>query len=134
LDDCYVEMVDAKYELVTQGRNLRREANIPAGKKVKYVFKPASDIPNNDVAILKLLLNAEALEIDASYQPPKGTPTVHSGLGDLFLPLEGQVDIEAEKARLKKELQKTEAEIGKAQDKLNNPAFAQKVPPNVLLE
>ena len=63
LDDCYVEMVDAKYDLITQGRNLRREANIPASKKVKYIFKPASDIPDNDVAILKLLLNAEALDI-----------------------------------------------------------------------
>jgi valyl-tRNA synthetase len=134
LDDCYVEMVDAKYDLVTQGRNLRREANIPAGKRVKYVFKPASDIPDNDAAILKLLLNAEALEINVAYQPPKGTPTVHSGLGELYLPLEGQVDLEAEKARLKKDLQKTEAEIAKAQDKLNNPAFAQKVPPHVLLE
>ncbi len=31
----------AKYDLVTQGRNLRREGNIPASKKVKFVFKPA---------------------------------------------------------------------------------------------
>ena len=29
LDDCYLDMVNAKYELVTQGRNLRREGNIP---------------------------------------------------------------------------------------------------------
>ena len=33
--------VNAKYDLVTQGRNLRREGNIPASKKVKFVFKPA---------------------------------------------------------------------------------------------
>ena len=41
LDDCYLEMTDKKYELVTQGRNLRREANIQSGKKAKYVLKPA---------------------------------------------------------------------------------------------
>ena len=29
LDACYLDMVNAKYELVTQGRNLRREGNIP---------------------------------------------------------------------------------------------------------
>ncbi len=134
LDDCYVEMVDAKYELVTQGRNLRREGNIPASKKVKFVFKPASDLPEHDVEVLRLLLNAETLEIDPNYEPRKGTPTVHSEMGDLYLPLEGQVDLEAEKTRLKKELQKTETEIVKVQDKLNNPGFTQKVPPNVLLE
>jgi len=134
LDDCYLEMVDAKYELVTQGRNLRREGNIPASKKVKYVFKPAKDMPDHDLAILKLLLNAETLDLDPNYQPAKGTPTVHSELGELYLPLEGQVDLEAEKARLKKELHKAETEIVKVQEKLNNPAFTQKVPPNVLLE
>jgi valyl-tRNA synthetase len=134
LDDCYLEMVDAKYDLVTKGRNLRREGNIPASKKVKFVFKPSNAFPPNDADILKLLLNAETLEINPDYQPPKGTPTVHSELGDLHLPLEGQVDLEAERARLKKDLQKTEAEIVKVQEKLNNPAFAQKVPPNVLLE
>ena len=42
LDDCYLDMVNAKYDLVTQGRNLRREGNIPASKKVKFVFKPAN--------------------------------------------------------------------------------------------
>ena len=134
LDDCYLEMVNAKYDLVTQGRNLRREGNIPAGKKVKYVFKSATDLPERDVEILRLLLNAETLEINPGYQPNKGTPTVHSEMGDLYLPLEGQVDIEAEKARLKKELQKTEMEIVKVQEKLNNPGFTQKVPPNVLAE
>ncbi len=31
----------AKYELVTEGRNLRRAANIAANKKVKFILKPA---------------------------------------------------------------------------------------------
>ncbi len=84
--------------------------------------------------MLKLLLNAEALEVDANYQPAKGTPTVHSELGDLYLPLEGLIDVAAEKARLKKELEKIEAEIAKAEQKLTNPNFTQKVPPHVLEE
>jgi valyl-tRNA synthetase len=48
--------------------------------------------------------------------------------------LEGQVDVAAEKARLKKEVEKAEAEIAKVEAKLNNPAFTQKVPGNVLAE
>ena len=32
-------MTDTKYELVRQGRDLRRAGNIQAAKKVKYVFK-----------------------------------------------------------------------------------------------
>jgi valyl-tRNA synthetase len=55
-------------------------------------------------------------------------------VGDLFLPLEGLVDVAAERARLEKELAKVRSEITKVQDKLANPAFTGKVPASVLAE
>jgi valyl-tRNA synthetase len=134
LDACYLDMVNAKYELVTQGRNLRREGNIPSSKKVKFVFKPAKPLLPHEAEVLRLLLNAETLEIDADYLPKKGTPAVHSDLGDLFLPMEGLRDVAAEKARHAKELEKIESEITKAEQKLNNPNFTSKAPPHVLQE
>lgn len=134
LDACYVEIVDARFELITQGRNLRREANIPSSKRVKFVLKPPGAFPEHDAEVFRLLLNAEALEVNSNYQPPKGTPSVHSEIGDLFLPLEGLVDVEAERARLKKELEKIESELQKVQQKLSNPNFAGKAPPHVLQE
>ncbi|HTY86476.1 MAG TPA: valine--tRNA ligase [Candidatus Acidoferrum sp.] len=134
LDDCYLDLAGAKYDLVTLGRNLRREFNIQANKKIKFVLKPAGNIPAHDVEVIKLLLNAEAVELDAGYAPPKGTPMVANSVGELYLPLAGLVDVAAEKARLTKEVAKCEAELEKVQSKLNNPNFAQKVPPNVLQE
>ncbi len=134
LDDCYLEAVDAKYELVTQGRNLRREGNIPSSKKVKFIFKPVNQVIPHDAEVIKLLLNAESLKIDPNIEPPKGTPSVHSSLGALFLPLDGLVDVEAEKQRLTKEREKITAEITKVEQKLNNHNFASKAPPQVLTE
>jgi valyl-tRNA synthetase len=134
LDACYLPIVDGKFELVTQGRNLRREANIPASKKVKFVLKPAGPLPDHDAEVLKLLLNAESLELNPAYAAPKGTPSVHSEVGDLFLPLEGVVDVGAEKNRLAKELEKIQAEIAKVEQKLSNPNFTGKAPPHVLQE
>jgi valyl-tRNA synthetase len=72
--------------------------------------------------------------VNANYQPPKGTPTVQTPLGELCLPLEGLVDMAAEKTRLTKELAKIDAEISKAEQKLSNPSFTQKAPPQVLQE
>jgi valyl-tRNA synthetase len=132
LDANCLDLVNAKYGLVTQGRNLRREGNIPAGKKVKFVFKPANPVLPHDAEVLKLLLNAEALEMDPNHEPKKGTPSIHSELGDLYLPLEGLVDVAAEKARLTKELEKIESEITRAGQKLSNPNFTSKAPPQVL--
>jgi valyl-tRNA synthetase len=128
------KQIEVRNELVTQGRNLRRVGNIASNKKVKFIFKPVRNFPPNEIETLKLLLNAESLEVNANYQPAKGTPAARTGLGELFLPLEGLIDIEAEKSRLKKELEKIESEISKVELKLGNPAFAQKVPANVLEE
>jgi valyl-tRNA synthetase len=134
LDESEEHLAQAKYALVTQGRNLRREGNIPSSKKVKFVFRPASPLAQHDADVLKILLNAESLEVEPNYQPKKGTPTVLSVLGELYLPLEGLIDVEAERARLTKELARIEAEIDKVQAKLSNPNFTQKVPPPVLEE
>ena len=84
--------------------------------------------------MLRLLLNAEAVEVNENFVAGKGTLTVRTPLGELCLPTEGLIDLEAEKARLKKELEKYESEISKVEQKLANPNFAQKVPPQVLLE
>ena len=134
LDDCYLEITDAKYELIRQGRDLRRAGNIQAAKKVKYVFKPAQHLTPHDAEVIRLLLNAEAVEVNDTYLPPKGTPAVQSKLGELFLPLEGLIDVAAEKIRLAKEVEKIESEIVKVEQKLANPNFTTKVPPAVLAE
>jgi valyl-tRNA synthetase len=126
--------IEARNELVTQGRNLRRTANIAASKKIKFIVKPSRELAAHDVDVLKLLFNAEAVEVNANYQPGKNTMTVRAELGDLYLPLEGLIDKEAETARLKKELEKIEAEIAKIEQKLANPNFTQKVPAKVLEE
>ena len=126
------KLIEARNELVTRGRDLRRQANIPANKRVKFVLKPNGQAV--DAGVLKLLLNAEAVEVNSQFQPTKNVLAVRHDLGDLFLPLEGLVDLEAEKNRLKKELEKIEAEITKVEQKLANPSFTQKVPATVLEE
>ncbi|MCZ7636059.1 MAG: hypothetical protein M5U12_08505 [Verrucomicrobia bacterium] len=52
----------------------------------------------------------------------------------MFLPLEGLIDVAAERSRLTKERDKARAEVAKVQEKLGNPNFTQKVPPAVLEE
>jgi valyl-tRNA synthetase len=126
--------VDAKYELVTRGRNLRREFNIPSNKKVKFVLKVKDPLSAHEADVIRLLLNAESLDVDPNFAPKKGTPSALTDLGELFLPLEGLVDVEAEKARLKKELVKIQAEIEKVQSKLENSGFVERAPANVLEE
>ena len=134
LDPSDEQYAAAKYELVGQGRNLRREGNIPSSKRVRFVFRPAGPLTPHDAEVIRILLNAEPLDVDPAFQASKGTPTARSVLGELYLPLEGLIDVAAERTRLGKELAKCDVEIERVEQKLNNPAFVSKVPPAVLDE
>jgi valyl-tRNA synthetase len=94
------KFIESRNELIVQGRDLRRQANIPANKKVKFVYKPVGQ--PHDGEVLKLLLNAEAIEVSPNFQPAKNVLAVRHESGELFLPLEGLVDAGAEKARQQK--------------------------------
>ena len=148
LDDASDQVAQAKYDLVSLGRNLRRELKLDPAKKLKFVLRPpvigespstsahhtSNAATSSEVEVLKILLNAEAIEVNPAYSPPKGTPMAANAFGELFLPLAGLIDVAAEQARLTKELEKIKTEIEKVEQKLANPNFAQKVPPAVLEE
>ncbi len=125
----------ARFDLVTLGRNLRAQFSIASNKRVRFVLRSPVALPPEEHEILRGLLNAEPLEqVPPPWQPPQGTPVASNVVGDLYLPLEGLVDVAAERTRLDKDLARIRAEVAKVQDKLGNPAFAQKVPATVLAE
>ncbi len=127
--------IAGRQKLVIEIRNIRAQYGIAANKKLKLIFESVVDLPQNEKEVIQLLVGAEIIEHRLNYQPAKGEPIVYPGIGGkLFVPIAGLIDVEAEKARLTKELAKIQAEIEKVEQKLNNPAFAQKVPPAVLEE
>ncbi len=135
LDAAADQQAQAKYDLVSLGRGLRRDLKLDPAKKLKFVLRPAGELASAEVEVLKLLLNAETVElVGASWTPDKGTPSASNALGELFLPTAGLVDYAAERTRLTKELEKIRSEIEKVQAKLANPAFTEKVPAKVLEE
>ncbi|MDQ3197713.1 MAG: valine--tRNA ligase [Verrucomicrobiota bacterium] len=123
-----------KYEVVTTARRLRRDFNIASNKRVRFVLSPSRALPEEEIASLQILLNAEPFELSEKYEPPKGTPTALTPLGQIFLPLEGLIDLEAEKIRLGKEIAKIEAELITVRKKLANENFVTNAPAPVVAE
>ena len=121
-----------KYEAVNLGRGLKSTFNI--NKKVRFVLKPNQELPDHEIEVLRILLNAEPLDVDATFAPTQGTPSALTPLGTLFLPLDGLIDVEAERARIGKELAKAESELEKVTAKLADEKFTSKVPQKVLDE
>jgi len=121
-----------KYEAVNLGRGLKSTFNI--NKRVRFVLKPSQELPDYEIEVLRILLNAEPLDVDANYVPTKGTPSALTPLGTIFLPLDGLIDVEAERARVSKEIAKVESELEKVTAKLADENFTSKVPQKVLDE
>ena len=122
----------ALYDAANRARNLKAEYNLATNRKVKFYLKPTLAVDADLAARLALLAGAQSVTCDAAYAAAKGTPTALTPLGELFLPLEGLVDVEAERSRISKELEKIAKEISKSEAKLGNPGFVDRAPAAVV--
>ena len=134
-----VSNVDGKFELVKAGRFLRSTYNIADGKKLNYHIKAADNDTlaylNSEFDSLKLFLNAESIDItlEAFDSVANGAaPSQPCTLGIISLPLAGLIDVEAEKARIGKQLKDLDTWIKSAQGKLANERFVTSAPAKVV--
>ncbi len=126
------EQAAAVYESVTRARNLKAEYNLAANKQVRFVVRPVADWVRDEGATMALLCGAAGVEFSSDYEPSKGTPAAVTPVGELYLPLEGLVDIEAERKRLGAEIAKVEKELSKSEAKLGNEKFIERAKPEVV--
>jgi valyl-tRNA synthetase len=82
--------------------------------------------------VLALLAGAGDIRLDDAYESPKGTPVAITPVGEVYLPLEGLIDVEAEKIRLGKEIDKLSKEVTKCEAKLGNASFVDRAPAEVV--
>jgi len=77
-------------------------------------------------------MSAEPLEL--INETPARTPMVLTTLGDLFLPLDGVVDVEKEIARIEKALIKVDEDIARENKKLSNTKMIENAPAEKVAE
>ncbi|MEA9675111.1 valine--tRNA ligase [Xanthomonas campestris pv. raphani] len=122
--------------MVSALRRVRSELNVPPSKQVRLWLQAGSSDDRARVARfasqLAFLLKLEAIDWLAAGQeaPPAATAIV--GELTLLVPLEGLVDMDAERTRLDKEIKRVESEIGKCNGKLGNATFVQNAPAAVV--
>ena len=125
------------YESVSLARNLRAENKIGSKDKVEFLLLPQVDWAEAQSELLATLSNASAIKLiaDASAAGVTGTtPRALTPMGELYLPLEGLVDVESEKLRLDKEVLRVKGELDKVRGKLRNESFTSKAPAAVVEE
>ena len=124
-------------EIVTSIRNLRQGFNIPHRKKVDIVIncEPGRAIPEKLASFRDQIVSMAVvgkLEIADNAPRPKGSGAAGHALIEIYLPLEGVIDIEAEKRRLSRELEKLVTECEKIGGRLKDDRFAGRAPEDVI--
>jgi len=125
--------VDAIYQTVEAGRNLRAEARVPSSQKAKFILRSNETWAKEETATIARLLNAESLQIDPDVTAPGRSSVAATKLGELFL-LVGETDRAAERERLDKEIAKLEADLKATEAKLGNQSFVERAPKDVVEE
>ena len=123
---------------VSSVRQIRSEMTISPKQSIKIIVDDAS---NSDIKRLKLfesfISNMGSVESIIHKEGPDDLPKSAIALlkgMKIYIPLEGLVDIEEEKARLQKKLSNLNQDLKSVKNRLSNDAFVEKAPKEVVDE
>jgi len=124
-------------EIVTAIRNLRQSFAIPPGRLVSATIncEAGRALPGRLERFrdqIRLLAKVDDLTVGEGAAKPSGSAAAGLSSVEIYLPLKGVVDIDAERRRLGKDLEKLERECVKVEGRLNDPRFVEKAPPEVV--
>lgn len=117
-------------------RSIKAALGIPLGQKVDLFLKPPDEeresFLRNSAEAIAFLSRSNALQISRDLEKPLNSAfSVEKGV-EIYLPLEGLVDLEEQRRKLLKELEKTRKTLIQLENKLKNSAFLSKASPEVV--
>ena len=135
-DDDAQQQIEWLKSLITALRNIRGEASIKPSLGIPLLLQDGDQQDRVQAAqaaeMLKRLANVTSIDwLEPGQEPP---PNALALVGDLrvMVPLAGLIDVDAERARLTKELSRCEADLGRITGKLSNDNFVSKAPAEVV--
>lgn len=130
------DKIEALMEVIKVIRNIRVEMGVKPGEKIKATCQSDDDktlaILKDGADYIKTIARVNDLTVRASAAAPKGVAFGLAGLVEVFIPLEGLIDIDTERARLTKELDKVKKEVSRIEGKLSNKSFTDRAPAEVI--
>ena len=129
---------EQSFELVMDAiraiRSRRADMNVPPSRKAKVIVATAEkDTFVSGAPYIQRLASASEVEVvDAGYEAAPGMVTVTTHSARLLMPMAELVDLEAERARLTKELEKARKQLEAQEKKLANESFVSRAPEAVV--
>lgn len=127
--------VEILMSVIKSVRNLRREMNVPQSKKASIYIETSNseyleNLKSNKNIICKLA-TAKDVIVCEKINLDKYVAAVNDYV-KIYIPTEELVDISAEKARLKKELEASQKQLIQAEQRINNKKFISNAPKEIV--
>lgn len=118
-------------------RNIRAEFNVAPGTPINTIILVRDQgkmalFENNQVYMQRLAQVKKIEVVNNLDTKPAQAVSALTAWTEIYVPLEGIIDIEREIVRLEKELKATEADLQRAESKLGNANFLAKAPQEVI--
>lgn len=136
IDNEAIQNTDWLMTVILGVRRIRGEMNIAPSKPLPILLKNCSDsdlakLATNHVYLQKLARLESITPLSETETAPESAIAL-VGEMQILIPMAGLIDKTAELARLEKEIQKIRNDLPRVEGKLNNPAFVDKAPVEVL--
>lgn len=136
LFDDSVSLFKTVQDQVSAVRNIQAEMNLPPKTGLNIIIKPKNSALSKQLSsaewIFRKLLPIETILFDVSAEKPKASAAAVVDGSEIYVPLEGLIDFEKEKARIQKEIDKTEGFLKSVKKKLANEQFVLNAPEQVV--
>jgi valyl-tRNA synthetase len=123
-------------QLVSGIRNIRAEAGVPPGKPIDVVIITHDQNLTNELDqqswILQKLQKTNSLIIHTETDKPEGAASAVVDGIELFVPLSGLIDLDKERQRIGKEIERFEKFQLSVEAKLSNDNFTSRAPESVI--
>lgn len=117
-------------------RNIYSEMNVPPSSKAEVLIRSTDNsmrwVLAEHVDYIYRLASASKMIIEADIQKPASSAVAVVREAEIYVPLKGLIDVEKEKERLTKSLEKTLADLDRTNKKLANEEFLSKAPADVV--
>jgi valyl-tRNA synthetase len=123
-------------DLILAVRNIRGVMNIPPSTQLTVIVKPGNGELGSHLAknseYVKTLARVKELRINVNETKPRAAATGVIKGAEVYVPLEGVLDLDEERARLSKEIEKVTKDADMFAKKLSNKNFVDKAPKAVV--
>jgi len=131
IDEDAEKQAELLQSVITALRNIRGEMNLPPSKTISAILK-TDKLKEVTFGYIKALAKVDNLVVGSDVEKPKASASAVVKDCDIYVPLEGLIDLDIERSRIEKEIVRIEGSLQGVTKKLSNESFVGRAPADVV--